>query len=51
MILFSDYQGKVLVNSFYYLPFSRNGNGNGIYIPHFYMYIFKCGLHLSHVQG
>ena len=22
-----------------------NGNGNGIYIPHFLYDIFKCGLH------
>ena len=24
-----------------------SGNGNGIYIRIFYMYIFKCGLHLT----
>ena len=31
--------------SLFYVNRERNGNGNGIYIPHFLYDIFKCGLH------
>ena len=38
--------GKLLFMRASFQPVG-NGNGNGIYIPHFlYVYILKCGLHV-----